>query len=149
MDINQKTRQVLARVQENTPQPELRQLPELIAEEKADAAAYLHLSHRFGGKEGAMLRRMFEEEQVHISCLRGIFRLLTGERCQIHTTSQPLLEDPAVLLRRCYGREMRCMAAYEAQAANPEYGPVFLQLAQQEREHCKNILHLIGKLDPK
>ena len=149
MDINQKTRQVMQRVQGDAPRPEIRQLPELIAEEKADAAAYLHLSHRFGGKEGAMLRRMFEEEQTHISCLRGIFRLMTGERCQIHTTPQPLSEDAAVLLRRCYGREMRCLSVYEAHAADPEYGPVFLQLAREEKEHCKNILHLIGKLDPK
>ena len=146
MDINQKTRQVMQRVQGDAPRPEIRQLPELIAEEKADAAAYLHLSHRFGGKEGAMLRRMFEEEQTHISCLRGIFRLMTGERCQIHTTPQPLSEDAAVLLRRCYGREMRCLARYEQRAADPEYGPVFQRLAEQERAHCHMILELLGGL---
>ena len=95
-----------------------------------------------------MLRRMFEEEQSHISCLRGIYRLITGERCQIHTL--PLTpDDPAITLRRCYGREMRCLSAYEARMGDKEYGPVFAQLAREEREHCKNILHLIGKLDPK
>ncbi len=148
MELKQKHEQVWQRVQGQSPAPDYKWIPEMIGEEKADGAIYLHLSHHFGGKEGAMLRRMFEEEQSHVSCLRGIYRLITGERCQVHTV--PFApEDPAIALRRCYGREMRCLATYEARCADPEYGPVFVQIAQQEREHCKNILHLIGKLDPK
>lgn len=148
MDINEKSRQVWQRVQGEAPPPDHHKIPEMIAEEKKDAAAYLHLSHRFGGKEGAMLRRMFEEEQVHISCLRGIYRLCTGERPQIPSPPPPP-EETAVMLRRCYGREMRALTAYERRADDPEYGPVFAQIAQQEREHCKNILHLMGKIETK
>ena len=148
MERNQKHEQVWQRVQAEAAQPDYRWIPEMIAEEKAGDAIYLHLSHDFGGKEGAMLRRMFEEEQSHISCLRGIYRLITGERCQVHT--KPLApEDTAIALRRCYGREMRCLATYEAHCADAEYGPVFAQMAREEREHCKNILHLIGKMDLK
>ena len=148
MEVSQKTREVWQRVQgEASPNP-LRQLPEMIAEEKQDAATYLYLSHRFGGKEGAMLRRMFEEEQMHVTCLRGIYRMVSGERCAVHTAPAEA-EEPSIALRRCYGREMRCLAAYEALSGDREYGPVFSQLAQQEREHCRNILHLIGKLDLK
>ena len=148
MELNQKHERVWQRVQGEATQPDYHWIPEMIAEEKAGGGIYLHLSHHFGGKEGAMLRRMFEEEQSHISCLRGIYRLITGERCQVH--AKPLApEDPAIALRRCYGREMRCLATYEAHCADPEYGPVFSLLAKEERQHCKNILHLIGKLDPK
>jgi len=148
MELNQKHERVWQRVQGETPAPDYHWIPEMIAEEKAGGVIYLHLSHHFGGKEGAMLRRMFEEEQVHISCLRGMYRLITGQRCQVHSQSLPP-EDPAIALRRCYGREMRCLAAYEARSGDSEYGPVFVQMAQQEREHCKNILHLLGKLDPR
>lgn len=148
MDINQKTQRVWQRVQGEASAPDYKWIPELIAQEKAGSAVYLHLSHHFGGKEGAMLRRMFEEEQVHISCLRGIYRLITGERCQVHINpTSP--EDPSVSLRHCYGREMRCLSVYEAHSADGEYGPVFAQMAQQKKEHCKNILHLIGKMDLK
>lgn len=148
MELNQKTQRVWQRVQGEAPAPDYKWIPEMIAQEKAGGATYLHLSHHFGGKEGAMLRRMFEEAQVHISCLRGIYRLITGERCQVHTN--PIApEDPPVALRRCYGREMRCLSAYEARSGDGEYGPVFTQLAQQKKEHCKNILHLIGKMDLK
>ena len=148
MELNQKQERVWQRVQGTPPAPDHQWIPEMLTEEKTGGAIYLHLSHHFGGKEGAMLRRMFEEEQSHISCLRGIYRLITGERCQIHT--KPLIpEDPAIALRHCYGREMRCLATYEAHSTDPEYGPVFSLLARDEREHCKNILHLIGKLDPK
>ena len=52
----------------------------------------------------------------------------------------------STMLRRCYGREMRCLAQYEARANHPEYGPVFARLAEQEREHCRLILELIGNL---
>ncbi len=148
MEVSQKTREVWQRVQGEAPANPLRQLPEMIAEEKQDAATYLYLSHRFGGKEGAMLRRMFEEEQTHVTCLRGIYRMVSGERCAVHTAPAET-EEPSIALRKCYGREMRCLAAYEALSGDREYGPVFTQLAGEEREHCKNILHLIGKMDLK
>lgn len=144
MNINEKTQSVWQRVQAHT--PDYTKLPGLIAEEKTDSVLYLHLSHQIGGKDGALLRRMFEEERVHISCLKGIYRMCTGERCSTPATAAPQ-EPITATLRRCYGREMRCLAAYEALAADPEYGAVFAKLAAQEREHCHNILTIIGKID--
>ncbi|MBE6982781.1 MAG: hypothetical protein E7435_00620 [Ruminococcaceae bacterium] len=148
MEVSQKAREVWQRVQGEAVPYSLQQLPQMIAEEKQDAATYLYLSHRFGGKEGAMLRRMFEEEQTHVTCLRGIYRMVSGERCSLHTAPAEV-DEPSIALRKCYGREMRCLAAYEALSGDKEYGPVFAQLAAEEREHCKNILHLIGKMDLK
>ena len=55
-------------------------------------------------------------------------------------------ESPDRCLRRCYGQEMRCLAQYEARSTDPEYGPVFSRLAAQEREHCRIILELLGRL---
>lgn len=120
-------------------------LLELILQEGTDAAIYLHLQRHFQGKENAMLRKMYEQEQAHAACLKGIYTLLTGKRPG-HALQAPRQADPETLLRQCYGREMRCLAQYESRTADPEYGQVFARLADQEREHCRMVLELLGKL---
>lgn len=120
----------------------------LIAEEWTDSATYLQLSRRFQGKEAAILRRLFEEEQAHAACLKGIYTLITGEKPIVHTPP-PVQENTELILRRCYGREMRALAQYEQRANDPEYGPVFARLAAQEKEHCHIVLQLLGSLTRK
>ena len=127
------------------PEPSTAELPALIAGEWADAATYLHLSRKYQGRESAILRRMFEEEQSHAACLKGIYTLLTGEH-SVTRTPPPAQEPLEVTLRRCYGREMQCLAQYEQRQTHREYGPVFARLAEQEREHCRMLLELLGKL---
>ena len=125
--------------------PRQQGLPMLIAEEQTDATTYLILSRRFQGKQALTLRRMFEEEQAHIACLKGIYTLTTGQRPATKALPLPQ-ESTEAILRRCYGREMRCLAEYEARAKDPEYGRIFAGLAAQEREHCHRILELLGGL---
>ena len=141
----EKSARVWQRVQGKIPmQPDSESLLALIQEEGKDAAIYLHLSRRYQGKESAVLRRMAEQEQTHAACLKGIYTLITGSRPALQST-QPVREPLDVVLRRCYGREMRCLAQYEARASDPEYGQVFSRIAEQEREHCRMILELLGK----
>ena len=121
-------------------------LAELIAQEWTDAAIYLQLSRRFQGKDSALLRRMYEEEQAHTACLKGIYTLITGRRPAVKAPPPPQGETEQIL-RRCYGREMQSLARYEARAADPEYGQVFSRMAQQEREHCHRVLELLGRLN--
>lgn len=133
---------------EDTPAPNHQGLLALIAEEWTDATTYLILSRRFQGKQSLLLRRMFEEEQAHAACLKGIYTLITGQRPI--TKSAPLpQEGTEAILRRCYGREMRCLAEYEARSADPEYGQVYARLATQERDHCRQILELLGSYKKK
>lgn len=144
-----KAARVWQRVRPDTPVETWEQaLPEMIAQEWTDAAIYLQLSRRFHGKESAVLRRMFEEEQAHTACLKGIYTLITGTRPKVRAAA-PEQEDTEQLLRRCYGREMRCLAQYEQKVCDPEYGQVFARLAQQEREHCRLVLELLGNLKRK
>ena len=126
----------------------LSNLPEMIAGEWQDAAVYLRLSRKFSGKEAGYLRKMFEEEQSHAACLKGIYTLLTGQRLESFTPSVPQ-EPVSATLRRCYGREMQSLAQYERWAAHGEYGPVFASLAQQERAHCAALLEILGNLKEK
>ena len=141
-----KATRVWQRVQAaQTTQPAVEGLPALIAGEMEDGATYLQLAKRLGGKEGQTLRHLAEAEHSHAACLKGIYTLMTGE--PIAPRIPPLRPEPAErTLRRCYGREMRCLAQYEARSNDPEYGPVFSRLATQEREHCMAVLELIGRL---
>ena len=121
----------------------------MIAEEWADAAVYLSLSRRVQGNHSAILRKMGQEEQAHMACLKGIYTLQGTGRPEV-PAPQPMEKAPvSTMLRRCYGREMRCLARYEARASDPEYGQIFARMAQQEKEHCRLILELLGTLEVK
>ena len=140
----EKAQRVWQRVRQEPPAAPETELLAMIAEEQTHAATYLQLSRRFQGKENAVLRQMSQQEQAHAACLKGIYTLLTGAPPTLKRNVSSLEETPHAL-RRCYGCEMRCLAAYEKRAADPQYGPVFARLAQQEREHCHILLELIGK----
>lgn len=126
--------------------PRSEELQELIMNEWIAAATYLKLARQMGPKEAAVLQRLFREEQNHASCLKGIYTLMTGQKA-VTRSPQTVLESPELTLRRCYGQEMRSLKAYETRSDDPEYGHVFARLAQQEREHCRAILALIGSIE--
>lgn len=145
----EKAARVWQRVQGSVAEDPTRGLQGMIAEEWADAAVYLSLSRRVQGNHSAILRKMGQEEQAHMACLKGIYTLQGTGRPEV-PAPQPMEKAPvSVMLRRCYGREMRCLARYEARANDPEYGQIFARMAQQEREHCRQILELLGTLEVK
>ena len=145
----QKAARVWQRVQgqQEAPHPE-GNLQEMIMEERHTAAIYLQLTRQLPGKEAATLQRLHREEQTHAMCLKGIYTLITGET-PIVTIPPVVKENPEMTLRKCYGREMRSLKEYEARMNDPEYGSVFARLAEQEREHCRVVLELIGGLGKK
>jgi rubrerythrin len=122
------------------------ELVTLAAYEQSDAAMYLQLSRRFQGKEAATLRQLYEQELSHAACLKGMYQMLTGNHLPVSAAQPAVGENTQAALRRCYGREMQSLAAYEARVNDPEYGQVFQRLAQQEREHCRILLTVIGNL---
>ena len=117
----------------------------LIEEELIDAAAYLRLSKKLPPPLAASARQMAQQEQSHATCLKGIYTMITGRKPIV---PPPVLSDdpPDIVLRRCYGREMRCLAQYEARQNDVQYGHVFRSLARQEQEHCHRILEIFGVL---
>ena len=140
----QKAARVWQRVQ-GAAQPSDRELLTMISAEWTNAATYLQLSRQFQGRDSASLRKLYEQEQAHTACLKGIYTLITGTRPAVKAT--PLTGvDPEALLRRCYGRQMQALADYEARIDDKEYGPVFARLADQEKAHCHTILELLGSL---
>lgn len=117
----------------------------LIAEEALDAASYLQLSKKLPAPLAATARQLSQQEQSHVVCLKGIYTMITGEKPRI-TVPTASDDPPDIVLRRCYGREMRALAQYEARQGDPQYGHVFRSLAKQEQEHCHRILVLLGAI---
>ena len=117
----------------------------LIAEEILDAATYLQLSKRLSTPQAAAIKQLAQQEQSHVSCLKGVYTMITGEKPKVLPVK--VSDDPPdIVLRRCYGREMRALAQYEARQNDPQYGPVFRMLARQEQEHCRRLLEILGVL---
>lgn len=141
-----KAARVWQRVQGETAANPTQGLGGLIAEEWSDAAIYLALSRRVQGNAAAILKKMSQEEQSHMACLKGIYTLLGNGRPNIPNPPAVDKAPVSMILRRCYGREMRCLAQYEARTQHPEYGQIFARIVQQEREHCRQILELLGNL---
>jgi rubrerythrin len=145
----QKEARVWQRVQESKPAPKpdrLENLQELIMNEWIAAATYAQLSRQLPQKEAAVLQRLSREEHGHGACLRGMYSLVTGEKCPVH--NHRMEKEPVErTLRRCYGLEMRSLKEYEAKCDDPEYGHIFARLADQEREHCMALLGVLGNLE--
>lgn len=120
-------------------------LEELISREWEDAALYLQLFHRTGGREAAQFQRLHQQKQAHCACLRGIYRMLTGDVPRLQKL-QPAREPLEPTLRRCYERELQSLCAFQQRSEDPNYGHVYARMAQQTQEHCRTILELIGTL---
>ncbi len=135
--------QVWDRVKGANPAGDSQAILKLIEEELLDAATYQKLSRHLPPPQAAVARQLAQQEQAHAVCLKGIYTMLSGEKPAL---SPPSVTDdpPGIVLRRCYGREMRCLAQYEARRGDPLYGHVFRKLAQEEQAHCHRLLELLG-----
>ena len=143
-DVHPNAAQVWDRVRGAAiPAPDAQAVLTLIAEELADAAAYQQLARRLPPAQANAARQMAQQEQAHATCLRGVYRLITGQKPLIPPVRVPD-DGPEIVLRRCYGREMRCLSHYEARQGDPQYGHIFQTLARQEKEHCHRILEILG-----
>ena len=141
-----KAQRVWQRVQSTAPGTAREQgLAELIAQEWTNAATYLQLSRRIQGRSATLLRTVHQQEMANVACLKGIYTLITGGRPTVKAVP-PAPKDPETALRRCYGQEMQCLAAYESRSSDPEYGSVYTRLAEQKKEHCRLVLEILGDL---
>lgn len=117
----------------------------LIAEAQLDAVCYRQLSKALPPALSASIRQLAQQTQAQGSCLKGIYTMITGETPKL--PPQKISADPpGILLRRCYGRQMRALSQYEARQSDPQYGHVFRSLARQSQEHCRKILETLGAL---
>ena len=117
----------------------------LITEEVLDARTYQQLAKRLPPPLANTVRQLSQQEQAHAACLKGIYAMITGRNAIV--PAPKVADDPTdIVLRRCYGREMRALAQYESRQSDPQYGHIFHTLAQQEQEHCRKLLEILGAL---
>lgn len=121
----------------------------LIAAELSASATYMALSKRFTGKESVLLRTMAEEEASHAACLKGMYRLQTGQVSSVQATPPGAQQTLESALRRCYAGELGSIHAYESRSAQPEYGHIFARMAREEENHSRTVLELLGRLQQK
>lgn len=120
-------------------------LPALILEQQQLSAVYMQLSRQSNGQSGAAFMRLAREARMQAVCLKGIVTLMNGH-IPAPATAPAQASPQEALLRRCYGKELRLLKAYESRRADPEYGPVFDRMAGRSRDHCCTLLELIGSL---
>ncbi|MBR4290942.1 MAG: hypothetical protein IKT52_09935 [Oscillospiraceae bacterium] len=147
-DIRKEAR-VWQRVQNEKQEREVQQrsdhLPTLIMEQAQLSAAYLQLARHLSGQDGALFMRLAREAKAQAVCLKGILSLMTGRAPETATTP-PQFTTVDAMLRRCYGKELWLLKAYESRCSDPEYGPVYERMTQRGREHCCTVLELVGRM---
>lgn len=128
---------------EETPETGLQQLA---AVQMELMGVYARLSRQFQGREREMLVSLRGQCMEQVRCLKGMYRMITGR--MLHAAAIPPMEERTeVALRRCYGKALRQISAYESRVHQPEYGCVYEHLLREEKNHCWTLTRLVGRLD--
>ena len=130
--------------QRNQEQPDAAPLLALIQQVWENAAACMTLAKVSQGREAAAFRKIFEQEQATAQALRGIYILQTGT-VPPQQAAKGANEITAARLRRCCASAMTAARAFDQRSADSEFGPVFMLLAQRQRENWLLLLEIIGR----
>ena len=128
---------------EETPEAGLQQLAAVQLELMG---IYARLARSFQGREREMLVSLRGQCMEQLRCLKGIHRMVTGTALTAAAVPPPE-ERAEVALRRCYGKALRQIAAYESRAGQPEYGCIYEHMIREEKNHCWTLARLMGRLD--
>ena len=142
-----KARRVWQRVQAAQPPSEPQaELDGLIAGAQTAKATYLRLAQQGLTAEAPVLKKLAEKKQAQAACLNGMRVLSAGHR---HTAPLPPArkEPPMTVLRRCRASEVRALREYELRIADRDHGPVWAELAAEQRQLCRTLLELIGRME--
>lgn len=132
---------------EKVEMPPLRQenLRPLILTAQENALAYQNLSRQFQGKDGEKLRRLRQESQKCIACMKGIC-CARGEQAKVPQLNWE--KEPAKRsLMKCCHRERRLWTELEQLSGDPEYGTVYASLSRRAGERYADVLELLGNLE--
>ena len=142
---NRVWQRVQSREKLEMPSLEQTNLRPLILTAQENVAAYQNLSRQIPGKDGEKARRLWQESQKCIACMKGICRA-RGEQVkvpQLRAEKEPVKRA----LMKCYHRERKLWGEWEQRSGEAEHGLVFGRLAQQAREHCVTIMEILGNLE--
>ena len=109
---------------------------------REDMEELLRQAWELGEEYRALARRMGDRGELAGSRReqQEIARILAG----IRALSQGGGSERLQRLRRCYHRSRRAMTDYAARVATPEVGLAYEYLSELERQHCLEILRMLG-----
>ena len=147
MENTEQTReqQVWQRVMARQEMPRGDDLRTLLLAAMEQSGSFRRLSEALSGKQRELVKQLYEAQQAGVACLKGIAALSHQGEEALKLWS-PAKEPAAKLLEKCYHRSRRCLVEYTARCADPEFGPVFQQLARREEQICAQIAQLLGSL---
>ena len=120
---------------------------ELVMESWDNALRLLQLSRKMQGPKSAQLHSLYQSAQQCTDCLKGICLLINGKRPALGN-KPPKQEPVETTLRTIYGSAMRLLAKMEAWRDSDQYGPAFQRLCFMEQEQCRQILGILGGIEP-
>ncbi len=135
--------QVWQRVQAASSSPEGQWLQDM-AEEKLREAASLRLLGNQTNDASLLLQAQRRAER-HARLLMGIHLLVTGKKART-VQSQATREPAEVVLRRLYGKALGQLSGYERGVKDPQLGAVYTCMLEETRDHCRDILLLLGQI---
>lgn len=91
-----------------------------------------------------LLQQMLSQCQNHLACLQGVEYLRRGLR-QSMPSVKSRLSDEAAIVRKCYVNCLTLANLYEQNGSDPEYGVVYREMAHAKRQHCMQLLMLLGR----
>lgn len=120
-------------------------LHSLIVPAMETAALYRRLGVTLSGKPRETALILSSEQEKTVCALRGMQKLSFGRTGTV-SVSPVSLKNAARLLERGYRSAKQALTEYTARTIDPEFGPVFRQLAAREEAHCLGILTLLGQI---
>lgn len=111
-------------------------LRRILADQGRVRGAYRAMSRRGGG-----WRRLLEQKEEQIACLRGLLRALTGQG-----VAMPQSGGGPVDLMQCLESERRLLEELTELSREGEWAPVLGLLRDRQKRQCRILLELLGSM---
>lgn len=131
----ERAEKVWQRVRGEEPSPAW--LGQLLADQREETALW----HRLARRRGGVFSRVAREKGAMLRCLRGIWVLASGG------APEPSLPPAAGEgdLRRSAARGLALCRIFADHSRDADFGPVFRDLEQRQRQHCCLTLELLSR----
>ena len=95
-------------------------------------------TYRNLSRQGGAWRRLWEQKEEQVACLRGMLRIWTGQ-----STARPRC-GTAGDLKACFTLEHKFLTELTDLSREGEWGPVFAALLDRQKCQCRLLLTLLG-----
>lgn len=130
---------VWQRVQEGSPSLQERQTLQNIIRQLRSEAGFLQKQGQQASPAQSLIKQLARELAEQEAVLRGIHTCSTGNPVGGLPRWQPIRS-----IKECYRNALERLKEYLLRSADPQFAPVYTQLAQQTREQCVRLMQVAG-----